>query len=231
MIQGKGCTACSQDAPQEQIQLMNSVQEESENQTPESLKPVHTYFFLNYTYIVTIPQVLKATIKSLTESVMWLKMFMVLTFKYSKHGDKMKKILLLVLILGTIIRSTVIFAETPVEFIVQSFTGKVEYESSPGVWEAVTKELKVLPVTRIYTGLNSRLVVKAGEKLFTIAAMQKGSLNTLIMAERVPSSGIKLGAQVKKAEATGAIEKSRKSVSTASTRADDASQDMIWVDE
>ena len=80
--------------------------------------------------------------------------------------------------------------------MVQTVTGKVEREVSAGKWEAVEVGMKLAPSTVVNTGLNSSLVLKAGDKVIVIKAMQKGTVEKLVAAMGVQTSGIKLGAKV-----------------------------------
>lgn len=141
----------------------------------------------------------------------------------------MKKLFLTVLLLSTLVGSVAIFAEAAAtEYVVQSVTGKVEYEASAGKWEAVTEGLKLAPAAVINTGVNSTLVVKLGEKSVTVKAMQKGAIEKLVASAASAKSGIKLGAKATSSDVTADSGQARTNVSTASTRASDATKDVDW---
>jgi hypothetical protein len=133
----------------------------------------------------------------------------------------MKKIVFIVAALGLIFTAAVFAGDS---FVVQSVSGKVEREVSPGKWEAVTAGSSLTATTVVNTGLNSTLVLKEGTRVITIKAMQKGAVEKLA-AET--ASGVRIGGKVNEA-ASGASGRSTSSVSTASTRASDAAGDVQW---
>jgi hypothetical protein len=142
----------------------------------------------------------------------------------------MKKAMVALFALCMLFCSVAVFAEAaPAEYVVQSVTGKVEREVSAGKFEAVTEGSKLALTTVINTGLNSSLVVKAGDKVVTIKALQKGSLD--ILAGSGASKGIKLGAKAATTDVTADGGQTRTNVSTASTRASDATKDIEWQTE
>ncbi|MBN2811017.1 hypothetical protein K7J14_11175 [Treponema zuelzerae] len=116
-------------------------------------------------------------------------------------------------------------------YTVQSVTGKVEREVSPGKWEPVLKDSVLAPTAVVNVGLNSSLVVVQGNRNVAIKAMQKGALEKLLADSGSAKGGIKLGAKVKESSTGTELEKGRSSVSTASTRASDATNDIEWVEE
>lgn len=142
----------------------------------------------------------------------------------------MKKLVVLALAFVALFSTVSFAAESGSDYIVQSVTGKVEREVSAGKWEAVTVGMKLAPSTVVNTGLNSGLVVKSGEKTLTIKAMQKGTLEKLVAALGVQASGIKLGAKVTETSVTADSGQARSNVSTASTRASEATEELEWVD-
>ena len=140
----------------------------------------------------------------------------------------MKKLLMILLAAG-MISGLALFAEAASgEYIVQSVTGKVEREVSAGAWEPVTRGMKLSPATVVNTGLNSNLVLKADGKAVTIKAMQKGTVEKLISGMDKAGSGIKLGSRVIKSDAAEDSGPGRTNISTASTRASDATGDIEW---
>lgn len=134
--------------------------------------------------------------------------------------------------LSLLVCSMAVFAETaPTEYVVQSVTGKVEREVSAGKFEAVTAGLKLAPSTVINTGVNSTLVVKVGDRLVTIKAMQKGTVEKLVSGVAAGNSGIKMGAKAATTDITAEDGQTRKNTATASTRASSATEDINWAEE
>jgi hypothetical protein len=144
----------------------------------------------------------------------------------------MKKIVFAMLMLSTLVCSMVAFAETAsTEYIVQSVTGKVEREVSAGKWEAITEGTKLAPSAVVNTGLNSSLVLKSGDRLVTVKAMQKGTVDKLTSGIASGKTGIKVGSKVTESDATADAVQGRTNISTASTRASDATKDLDWAEE
>lgn len=141
----------------------------------------------------------------------------------------MKKVFLTLALLGLFVSSVAVFAEAaPGAFAVQSVTGKVEYESAPGTFSPVTVGLSLAPSTVVSTGANSILVVKSGERVVTIKALQKGAIDKLASAGS--GKGVKIGAKAVTTDVTADEGQTRTNVSTASTRASDATKDLEWAD-
>jgi hypothetical protein len=141
----------------------------------------------------------------------------------------MKKLIMTVLLLSTLVCSVAVFAEAAAtDYVVQSVTGKVTREVSAGTFEAVTAGLALAPSTVVNTGVNSTLVVKIGDKVMTIKAMQKGTVEKLTAGLASGSSGVKLGAKASTTDVNAEAGQTRTNVSTASTRASDATKDLEW---
>ncbi|MDR1931548.1 MAG: hypothetical protein LBQ57_01880 [Spirochaetales bacterium] len=136
----------------------------------------------------------------------------------------MKKVFFIAVVLGVILAAGTVFAGDT--FVVQSVTGKVEREVSPGKWEAVTVGADLTATTVVNTGLNSSLVLKEGTRTITIKAMQKGSVEKLAAA--TVTSGVRIGGKVSDSAASTASARNTSSLSTASTRASDAAGDVQW---
>jgi hypothetical protein len=134
----------------------------------------------------------------------------------------MKKVIFIAMVLGLILAAGTVFAGD--SFVVQSVSGKVEREVSPGKWEAVTVGSSLTATTVINTGLNSTLVLKEGTRVITIKAMQKGAVEKLAAAT---ASGVRIGGKVNES-GSGSSGRGTSSVSTASTRASDAAGDVQW---
>ena len=134
------------------------------------------------------------------------------------------------LVLSALVCSMAVFAETvKTEYIVQSVTGKVDYEASAGVWKAVTEGSKLSSTAVITTGINSKLIVKIDSRSITIKPLQKGTLEELI-AKSVASgsSGITIGAKATDSSVTADSGTKHTNISTASTRASQATEDIIF---
>ena len=110
---------------------------------------------------------------------------------------------------------------------VESFTGKVTYESAPGKWVAVEAGQELPASTVIQTGVNSTLVLSLDGAKINIKAMQKGTIESLASVASSGTSGIKKGSSLK-SSGVAADTKSSKSVVTASSRASEAKEDYEW---
>jgi hypothetical protein len=140
----------------------------------------------------------------------------------------MKKLLVAILF-GALVCSLSVFAEAvATEYIVQSVTGKVELEASSDNLVVVTEGMKLAPSAVISTALNSNLILKAGDKVVTIKALQKGTIEKLASGTSSAKAGIKLGAKATTTDVTAESGQTRSNVSTASTRASDATKDVEW---
>jgi hypothetical protein len=112
----------------------------------------------------------------------------ILSFKgWEKH---MKKTVVFVLISVALLCASTLFAQTSAQMIiVQSVVGKVEYEVSAGTWAAVTPQMKLAPSTMINTG-PIRHSSSVRDKVVTIKAMQKGTIEKLIQASVAGTGGV-----------------------------------------
>ena len=111
---------------------------------------------------------------------------------------------------------------------VESFTGKVTYESAPGKWTAVTEGHELSASTVIQTGINSTLVLSMNDAKINIKAMQKGTIESLSSVAAAGNSGIKKGSSIKSSAVAADSKKTSKSVVTASSRASEAKEDFDW---
>ena len=144
----------------------------------------------------------------------------------------MKKIIFTVLLISTMVFSISIFAQTAAkDIVIQSVSGTVGYEVSAGKWEPVTIDKKLSPSTVINTGLNSSLVLKIDGRLVTIKAMQKGPIERLAGSVVPGMAGIKIGASVTDSSVNANSAQGRSNISTASTRASDAVEDVEWAED
>lgn len=127
-----------------------------------------------------------------------------------------KKIILAFLILF----AGLLFAK---DFTIVGVTGKVLYESSPNTWIEVSKGDILDSSSIISVGLNSKAVVKDEEgKTYSIKPMQKGRIENLI------SSVAKGKLNVTKGEVANYVTVKSKGISTASSRASEAKEDLDW---
>ena len=110
---------------------------------------------------------------------------------------------------------------------VESFTGKVTYEVSPGKWIAVEAGQELPASTVIQTGVNSSLVLSLDGAKINIKAMQKGTIENLT-AVASTGTGIKKGSSLKSSAVAADTTKTSKSVVTASSRASEAKEDYEW---
>jgi hypothetical protein len=129
-----------------------------------------------------------------------------------------------VLLLGLVFSAVVFAADS---YVVQSVTGKVEREVSPGKWEAVTAGTALTGATVINTGINSTLVLKTGDRTVTVPAMKKGAIETVAAAGG--NAGIRIGGKVSDGGAA-VTARGTVSTSTASTRASEAAGDLEWAE-
>ena len=144
----------------------------------------------------------------------------------------MKKLMLTVLLLSTLVYSAGIFAQAAkTEYTVKTVTGKVEYEVSAGKWAPVKIGMKLMPAAVVSTGLNSALVLTAADRTVTIKAMQKGTVDALAGGVAAGKGGVKIGAAVTDSTVTDGTGQTRTNISTASTRASDATKDLEWAEE
>jgi hypothetical protein len=125
-----------------------------------------------------------------------------------------------------IVLSTLSFAEEL--YTVEAYTGRVEREASPNRWEVVTQGMTLSSTTVINVGLNSTLTLKSAGKTITIAAMQRGTIATLSASGR--GKGIRIGGKVAETN-TDPVARKTTAISTASSRASDATQDLEWAEE
>ncbi len=112
-------------------------------------------------------------------------------------------------------------------FVVHAIVGKVEREASAGTWEPVVKGMRLDGTVTVSTGLNSRLVLKRGERTIVIDAMKKGSLADLVARTGPDKAGVRIGGKAVKSDASDAGPE-RTNVPTASTRASESAGDVLW---
>ncbi|WP_461256232.1 hypothetical protein [Treponema sp. R80B11-R83G3] len=126
----------------------------------------------------------------------------------------MKKILVLLVMLSAM--TVCVFAQS---YTVQNVTGRVQQEKNGSRIEVKIGET-LTAGTVIYTGVGATLVLKEGEKSFTITAARSGKVSELATS----SSGVRITGNVAKTD-TSAINRTTAQASTASARASDAAAD------
>lgn len=121
-----------------------------------------------------------------------------------------------------------LFAEKKVSFTVTSFTGKVTYEVSNGVWADVKSGMTLENDANVNVGLNSTLTVTSEGVDYSIKPMKKGKLSELASANL--KGGVKVGSKITKSDIAEASLKTTKGAATASSRASEAKADVLWED-
>ncbi|MDR2786250.1 MAG: hypothetical protein LBB83_10085 [Treponema sp.] len=106
----------------------------------------------------------------------------------------MRKTVFAALLLGVIFAGPA-FADM---YAVESVSGKVEREVSPGKWQAVARGMILDSATVIDTGLNAQLVLNAGGRFVIIRARQKGTVENLIGG--ASGSGVRIGERAAESE-------------------------------
>jgi hypothetical protein len=126
----------------------------------------------------------------------------------------MKKIVFLFVLLCAM--AVCVFAQS---YTVQSVTGRVQQDKGGS-----RVEIKVGDTlsgdTVIYTGIGASIVLKEGDKTFTIKAARNGKVSELASS----SSSVSISGNVAKTD-TGAVTRTTAQASTASARASDAAAD------
>lgn len=140
----------------------------------------------------------------------------------------MKNKKLIIVAALSVLFAAVVFAEGG--YVVESVTGKVQYEAAPDTWKDVTVGMELSGATVVNTGLNSKLVLKKGDLTVTFKPMQKDTVEKLAAAANSGKAGIKKGAAVTKKDIDTSDSK-KKAVQTASSRASEAKADLEWDEE
>ena len=112
-------------------------------------------------------------------------------------------------------------------YVVESVTGNVTYEVSPGKFEKVKVGQELSASTVLKTGLNSSAVVNFDGKSITIKAKQSGTIESLYIAAAPAKGGLKKQS-IAKADAVDDADGKSKGVATASARASEAKEDFTW---
>jgi hypothetical protein len=104
-------------------------------------------------------------------------------------------------------------------YTVQSVTGRVQQEKGSSRVEVKAGDT-LTAETIIHTGIGASLVLKEGDKTFTVTAARSGKVAELASA----SSVVRISGNVAKTD-TGAVSRTTAQASTASARASDAAGD------
>lgn len=123
-----------------------------------------------------------------------------------------------------------LFAQTGAgDVVVQAVNGIARYEAAAGRLEPLTVNQRISRDTVINTGLNSSLVLKVGDEVFTIRALQRGTVAILTSAGTATRPGLSLGASVVEDDEVSG--RARSNISTASTRAAETAEDIEWAED
>jgi hypothetical protein len=104
-------------------------------------------------------------------------------------------------------------------YTVQSVTGRVQQEKGGSLVEVKAGDT-LTAETIIHTGIGASLVLKEGDRTFTITAARNGKVAELVIS----ASGIRIGGNVATTN-TDAVNRTTAQASTASARASDAAGD------
>jgi hypothetical protein len=126
----------------------------------------------------------------------------------------MKKIVFLMAMLCAM--TVCVFAQS---YTVQSVTGRVQQEKGGDRVELKAGDT-LSGDTVVHTGVGASLVLKEGDKTFTVTAARSGKVAELTAA----APGVRISGNVAKTD-TGAVSRTTAQASTASARASEAAQD------
>jgi hypothetical protein len=126
----------------------------------------------------------------------------------------MKKIVFLTVMVCAM--TAVAFAQS---YTVQSVTGWVQQEKSSNRVDVKAGDT-LTAVTIIHTGIGASLVLKEGDKTFTVTSARSGKVAELTAV----ASGVRISGTVAKTD-TGEVSRTTAQASTASARASDAAGD------
>lgn len=139
----------------------------------------------------------------------------------------MKKLFFIIL-LGAVLCVSALTAQ---DITIESVKGTVKFEKSLGVWETLKEDSELTIDTVINTGLNSTLELMLDDEVFIISAMQRGTIKDLREKYLASMGGIKLGGSIKTGSLSTETGQNRTNISTASTRASEAKDDIEWAEE
>ena len=125
----------------------------------------------------------------------------------------MKKIVLLIAMVCAM--TVCVFAQS---YTVQSVTGRVQQEKGGDRGELKAGDT-LSADTVIHTGVGASLILKEGDKTFTVTAARSGKVSELTTS----APGVRISGNVAKTD-TGAVSRTTAQASTASARASEAAQ-------
>lgn len=111
-------------------------------------------------------------------------------------------------------------------YVVKSVKGTVKYEAEAGVKKAVKVGQTLSASTFVDVGLNSVLVLDLDGEEITLKTPKKGALDKIAPARTTSTGGLKSGGL--RASTVAKDTGVSKSVSTASSRASEAKEDVEW---
>ena len=126
----------------------------------------------------------------------------------------MKKFLVLSVLLC--VMTVCVFAQS---YTVQSVSGRVQRESGGNRLDVNAGDT-LSADTVIHTGIGASLVLKDGDRTFTVPAARNGRVSELATA----AAGVRIGGNIATTD-TSAVSRTTGQTSTASARASDAAQD------
>jgi len=138
----------------------------------------------------------------------------------------MKKIFLLAAALGVFLCAGIGAQE---RFTVQSVAGNVEREVSSGRWEAVKSGDVLTADAVIRTRLNSRLVIRLGERIANVGAMQRGVLNDLVRSGS--GAGVRIEGNVAETDTSRRSAGGGASPTAAARASDEADAELVLLEE
>lgn len=139
----------------------------------------------------------------------------------------MKKVLIVFAFFIAFPLSFSLFSDTEDKYEVISFTGSVRYQDTTGSWKRLEEGMILAPETIVNVGLNSQLTLSKDGDEFALSAMRRGALSELLEV----NTGLRLGNRVQNDDIDTDDVQNRNDISTASTRADDADEEIEWVEE
>ena len=127
----------------------------------------------------------------------------------------MKRIIFLALIAFAV---TAVSAQS---YIVQSVSGRIQMEAGGSRVDVAVGDILTVE-TKLHVGIGASMVLKDGDRTFTISSAQNGISVADLMAS---GSRVRIGGNVATVN-TDAVERTTPQVSTASARASDAAEDL-----
>ena len=131
----------------------------------------------------------------------------------------MKKILVFTVMACVLAGSVLAQSGSQASYTVQSVTGRVQREAGNARVDVKIGDILTSDAV-VHTGVGASLVLREGEKSFTIPPVRSGRIGDLVVA----GTGMRISGNVSRVE-TGAAARATTQVATASARAADAAED------